>query len=590
MTEWSRAPRPATLNKQFLSILQAGGVPLHIFETALLEDVHEYYRSLEEAANDLVLLRTWLQTTQRSARSAIGIKYTGAWPDDRCEQAIQFVESGFLPVDCIALQDLLREFLRKYFDYYIEKLAITVPHSTDVYCIADPYGVLAENEIHLGFSENWKASGFSDTIVDEVDVLVARSPAMLPSDIQRRRASWKRELRHFKDVVVFSTIGDIPLASILSGGDYDGDHITVIWDQSFVSNFRNTDLPKDLPSKEDCHVADISRKLSPIVQDADQATIYGEILGSCFSFNLKSNFLGICTNEHERLIYTTGTLFGKGALLLATLAGYLVDRSKQGLLLTKEGWEEVRLKANCKRLKIPAYKNNDLPRDVSTNVIDYLKFSVAVPQKDQRLDDFNQKLSKLAAERPQHRLRDPQLTQWWEKARIVAKREKTEGDSRLDEILTDMMGKVDQVLEDWKKTMPHKTSNTEGRFPKFAQSFSERVANITPCHEDHPMIKSYEWETENSRWSFIRASYLYRQRHLKSLAWYLVGSDLCQMKIKANERSGKGSNRMVDSRIYPSLQVNVKLVRRKKILDEEEPEVEDVGNEEQLYEDNLDDE
>lgn len=585
---WSRSPRTASLTKQFLSILEAQGVSKDILEKALQDETHFYFESLKESARDPLLLRIWLQISQRYARSPAGIRCLGAWPDEDCEQAIQFVESGFLPDDCSTLRELLRKFLKEYFDRYIEKLAISVPRSTDVYCIADPFGILAENEIHLGFSENWRdeRSGFTDTIVDGIDVLVARSPALLPSDIQRRRASWKRELRHFKDVAVFSTKGDTALASFLSGGDYDGDRVVVIWDQSFVSNFQNAELPNDKPSLEACHVVNVSQKLSTMAHGLDPATVVDEILSSCFQFNLEPSLLGICNTEHEKLVYNTGTISSKDAIFLATLAGHLVDRSKQGLSLSEDGWEQVRAEVHSTKLSLPAYKQDNPSKIKPTNVIDYLKFHVTVLQKEAKLTEF----AKLW---PENRKPDQELMRWWKEANSVARKErKDHGDPRLHEILTDLSSNLDQVLEEWRKksAVTQKAPVVERQYPTLIQNLFEQVRDISPCHKDHPLIAACEWEKENARWNFIRASCLYtKQQTLPTrFVWYMVGQDLCCLKLSATEGVGRGLNRAVSSRIYLNLQVNVKLARRVKNLEVEELEIGDIG--EQIDDDDLGDE
>lgn len=53
--------------------------------------------------------------------------------------------------------------------------------------IADPLAILEEDEIHLGFSNSFRdsKSGFDETMLHDVEALVARLPAHLPSDIQK---------------------------------------------------------------------------------------------------------------------------------------------------------------------------------------------------------------------------------------------------------------------------------------------------------------------------------------------------------------------------------------------------------------------
>lgn len=56
--------------------------------------------------------------------------------------------------------------------------------------IADPLAVLEEGEVHFGFSSTFQDpdSGWSDVMLHDIDVLVARSPARLPSDVQKVEA------------------------------------------------------------------------------------------------------------------------------------------------------------------------------------------------------------------------------------------------------------------------------------------------------------------------------------------------------------------------------------------------------------------
>ena len=56
--------------------------------------------------------------------------------------------------------------------------------------IADPLALLDEGEVHVGFSSEFldSKSGFQDTLLHNIDLLVARLPAHLPSDIQKVRS------------------------------------------------------------------------------------------------------------------------------------------------------------------------------------------------------------------------------------------------------------------------------------------------------------------------------------------------------------------------------------------------------------------
>ena len=64
---------------------------------------------------------------------------------------------------------------------------IELAKSTYAYMIADPLAILEEDEIHLGFSNMFKdpKDKWEEVMLHDIDVLVARLPASLPSDIQK---------------------------------------------------------------------------------------------------------------------------------------------------------------------------------------------------------------------------------------------------------------------------------------------------------------------------------------------------------------------------------------------------------------------
>lgn len=160
--------------------------------------------------------------------------------------------------------------------------------------------MLKPDEVHFGFSNNWQDRdfGFEDNLLDGIDVLVGRLPAHLPSDIQRWRAVWKPELRHFKDVIDFPTQGNVPLAHMLSGGDYDGDTPWVCWDQKIVQNFYNSDLPVAELSYPAEHFG-LTKHAVPM----GEIRSHEEFWQQAFTFNLTLSNLGQCTVEHEKISY-----------------------------------------------------------------------------------------------------------------------------------------------------------------------------------------------------------------------------------------------------------------------------------------------
>lgn len=64
---------------------------------------------------------------------------------------------------------------------------IGIGKPTSALMIADPLGVLEEDEIQLFFSSTFRdpKSRWEDVMLHDTYVLVARLPALLPSDIQK---------------------------------------------------------------------------------------------------------------------------------------------------------------------------------------------------------------------------------------------------------------------------------------------------------------------------------------------------------------------------------------------------------------------
>lgn len=92
-----------------------------------------------------------------------------------------------MPKSNALLRDLCFGAIKNYSERLETRMNIGLGQSTYAFMIADPLAVLEENEIHLGFSGAFRdeSSGFNDTILNDMDVLVGRLPAHLPSDVQK---------------------------------------------------------------------------------------------------------------------------------------------------------------------------------------------------------------------------------------------------------------------------------------------------------------------------------------------------------------------------------------------------------------------
>ncbi|KAH8916828.1 hypothetical protein BT69DRAFT_729461 [Atractiella rhizophila] len=102
-------------------------------------------------------------------------------------------------------------------------------------------GVLEPGQIQLVFSEPFiDPVSRRKTLSLEGSVLVLRSPVTHPTGVQKLTAVKHPDLLRcgYHDVLIVANCGSRPQCDYLSGGDYDGDKVTVIWDREIVDAFQ----------------------------------------------------------------------------------------------------------------------------------------------------------------------------------------------------------------------------------------------------------------------------------------------------------------------------------------------------------------
>lgn len=576
--QFSRPLSSTTLNYQLMPILLARGVPVGVFGKLLRDDLKLRIEELQTAMEDGLALRKWNQISNRAGSERLqngGIEMLGGIPASKIEKINFLVDHGFKPREFQYLADLVQKEISAHCLQLKSKMNVALGQSTQAYMIADPLGVLEENEIHLAFSQafNDQHSGFCQTMLHDLDVLVARLPAHLPSDIQKVHAVFKPELRDYKDVVVFSSKGPVPLASKLSGGDYDGDRAWICWDESIVHPFQNVDQVPHCPEPDFYGIKTDKRQVKDILPSLDQMNHF---LKLAFNFTLRSSVLGICTNYHEALCYHENTIESPRAIQIASMLGYLVDSAKSGFVFSATEWGAYLKKAGLPpTFPKPAYKDPDRVYGKPESLLDDLRFNVANKEIAEALRRFGFVSRDCPADdRDLTRIRDQEIA-----------------DSRTDPSLKQCLNRLEdeltKLLDYWKRHGPsfrdededNLMSPIKNRGRKRALGEDGYVpfpAVVQKCRDDFLAIAPFAVNTEvegtstlvkrwarehsqgrRSHWDLVKASFAFHKHRWGPFVWYMCGLELGEIKATA---SGRGSYRAVTSDVYNAMKLDGRMV------------------------------
>ncbi|RDB19363.1 putative RNA-dependent RNA polymerase SHL2 [Hypsizygus marmoreus] len=251
------------------------------------------------------------------------------------EFALESLQAGFKPPEFKVLQDKMRYIMQQTISSTVEKFQIPLEQSLSAVIIPDPLGVLEPGEVYYRSSQSITDPVTQTTFnVLTGDVLLGRYPVRLPSDIQKVKAVNKPELARWSDVLILPTKGTFSLASLLSGGDMDGDEVFEIKEPSVVEPFMNKPLTK-MPSnllrdnfegQVETVTAFAERVAAMTPLDAQKA--FQEVL----LLNLNDSKVGLYSNFHDFAVWKYGYAH-PFAVRLAYMFNVLLDSSKTGLRL-----------------------------------------------------------------------------------------------------------------------------------------------------------------------------------------------------------------------------------------------------------------
>ena len=576
VNDYPRRLTTSQLNFQLLPILENRGVPAKVFINLLEKDLTARVAEMEIAMDSGLALRKWNQTnnpvTEERAKYG-GIEMQGGLPQSTAEKINWFVEvsllqpryhqeltgiiqHGFEPKTCRFLRDQLRKAISAYGLRLESKMNIGLAESTYAFMIADPLAILEEDEVHIAFSSAFRdpKTGVDQTMLHDIDVLVARSPAHLPSDIQKVRAVFKPELRLYRDVIVFPSKGSVSLASKLSGGDYDGDKAWVCWDPDIVEPFRNAQVP-DPPKVEFYGIEKDNTKVSDLLPHHDYMNRF---LRHAFNFNLQTNMLGICSVYHEMYCYHNKAIDSKPAIQIAGLLGNLVDSAKGGYSFDNTKWTDFLKKHELPRnLTTPAYKDrNTRP---TKHLIDHLVYVTAKNIKDDVLKKFSEHFQDVSE-------RDDDLSRLRTEAVEEAKANK-----ELAKVLNNLKIGLKTIKDFWAvhayvedDEAVHATRKSPAlTFRTLVERCRNDFSNLGPTLDTPPISdKIASWQRDHAAgrstyWDLLKASVAFYHHYKSPFIWHVAGIELGEIKAMAR---GRGTYRAVAEEVFEAFKLDSRVV------------------------------
>ncbi|KAL1644220.1 hypothetical protein SLS58_004500 [Diplodia intermedia] len=235
--KWSQYAT-ATLNRQLIVVLDALGVPEHIFMNKLRDQLSGLTSAMTSEDVALRFLQRSVDPLQTTLILAgmimdgfMGVKEPflmsvlhvwRAWSIKNLkEKAKLFIGDGAFLLGCVDETASLRG------HFYSDHNKIHSERGSMLGALPEIFVQISDPD-HEG---RYK-------VVEGV-CLIARNPSLHPGDIRVVHAVDKPQLRHLKNVIVFPQTGDRDIPNMCSGGDLDGDDYLVIWDEELIPGLIN---------------------------------------------------------------------------------------------------------------------------------------------------------------------------------------------------------------------------------------------------------------------------------------------------------------------------------------------------------------
>jgi len=586
LVDHSGALKSSSLYLDFLPILESRGVPRKTLMKVIEQQIQLDFDDLITALGKPEDLRRWFGKRIVSPKGdEEEVPWLGGLPCNEADKIALLLDAGFYTsnmseVACSALNEMVFGRIQQWLQDMLTRLRIPLSRSTIAFGVADPKSILMPGEIYLAFSSPIVDSVTGKTFSHiEGDVLVARHPAMMTSDIQKVKAVYKPELSHLRDVVVFPSKGCIPLASKLQGGDYDGDRFWICFDPRLVEPFKNAPAP--MPDTEQelfrYGIKQHSETLGDVLKwkDENSPCDFEAFLHKAIRFRLTTNLLGVVSNKHKSVAYTQRNIDTEATRLLTNLYSLVIDSAKNGYEYTTESFRQL-LQDPCfpKTLAEPKYESalknglllsstecQRIARAQYGHVIDSIVFKCVLP----KFLVMKKSVAKLLKISPRKQTDgeppDSDLTKPYFDFVTLASTNPL-AKANLDHLRSSLQPVVDQwnlsfrVSESWFDLEKKKTDYAptvskcydlyRSILPLQAQTNISEIDRLTMLHLTYTSSQN-----ESSLWDKVRASTLYHMRVQKKcrqrFTFLMAGRELAYLKSHAG--SSPNVDRDVDGLI-----------------------------------------
>jgi hypothetical protein len=425
VVDYTRPPRCSELHRDFLQVLENRHVPrstlLEMIEECFELDRKRWSDAMEDPARWAILRDEHFRSNSKRRTLGVGLPHAAT---DKTELLMD--EAGYLPRECATLSEAQLLMQELHFQRSRSNLSFMCPKSTFLIGIPDATKLLPPGTVHLSLSRPLvdKTTGEVCDSFAGRDVLITRHPTLRNSDMQKVRCIFLPELAYLKDVVVMSTRGQIPLASKLQGGDYDGDKFWICVDDRLVQPFMNAPVLEQA-GLDDLGIKQEKQTLNDVVDyrqlNTDECIITW--LRTVLPFACQEKQLGAVTNYLYELIYHCG-LSNAGVGLVADLHDLIIDADKNGYVFEKGDFGIFRRKnrnicLDTSKLPKPAFRESiesvkfeygselnkrkglrDFIRPIKKhkqrNILDVVVFDVLNPRMYEHLDNIQQNFVKPA--------------------------------------------------------------------------------------------------------------------------------------------------------------------------------------------------